>query len=452
MKTLNFDDIYEEYFHEIYRYIFYMVSDKQLAEDLTQEVFLRIYKSNSKPQTIATYVRQVARHLVIDYYRKKSLIQWLPFGKDDEQHAHSYIPHDWLVQSEEHQQLFEALQKLKPLQREILIYRKIDELSIEETNQITGLSTTKIANTQRSAMKKLQQILGGNWMIDRQLKKLKDLPENQAAKERIKQTIKAKQATSSFARWKLPSLLVAICSIALFLMFTSPNMSLSTASSSEKAIYTYFGGDEGTFKARASLLYTNTQKVKSEREIAYLENIESLETIADGKLGAYIVDVVFVSDGKQHRYQLSNMDIYDVDRNIYYRDTSDVYSEVFHTLYAPKVSSFTLLLPLIILIVIMYSMYYYKRLGISQKELMPKTASFYLIIVTMFTVLIGSILYTVFVAPVFIPLLIIICLVYTLFIWRYFTRHIQNIRALQFERIKLIILMIVIILLFFFII
>ena len=131
-----------------------MVSDNQLAEDFTQEVFLRIYKNNSKPKTIATYVRQVARHLVIDYYRKRSLIQWLPFGKDDEQHAHSYIPHDWLVQSEERQQLLEALQKLKPLQREILIYRKIEELSIEETSQITGLSTTKITNTQRSAMKK----------------------------------------------------------------------------------------------------------------------------------------------------------------------------------------------------------------------------------------------------------------------------------------------------------
>ena len=42
-----------------------------------------------------------------------------------------------------------------------MIYRKIEELSIEETRQITGLSATKIANTQRSAMKKLQQILGG---------------------------------------------------------------------------------------------------------------------------------------------------------------------------------------------------------------------------------------------------------------------------------------------------
>ena len=286
-------------------------------------------------------------------------------------------------------------------------------------------------------------------MIDRELKKLKDLPENHGAKERIKQRIKAQPTTSLFARWKLPSLFVVICSIALFLIFTSPNMPLSTASSSEKVIYTYFGGDEGTFKARASLLYTNIQKVQSEREIHYLENIETLEIVVDGELGAHIVDVVFVSDGKQHRYQLSNMDIYDVDRNIYYRDTSDIYSDVFNTLYTPNSTSFTLLLPLIVIIVNVYSMNYYKRLGISEKEIMPKTASFYLILVAMLAVLIGSMLYSIFVAPIFIPLPIMICSIFVVFMWRYYTRHIPDVRVLKLERIKLIIAIIVLFLLFF---
>ena len=141
-------------------------------------------------------------------------------------------------------------------------------------------------------------------MIDHELKKLKDLPEDHTAKERIKQNIKVQPATSIFTRWKQPALLVAMCSIALFLIFTSPNMSISTASSSEKVLYTYFGGDEGTFKAKASLLYTGMQKVQSEREIHYLEYIETLEIVEDGALGAHIVDVVFVHDGEQHRYQL----------------------------------------------------------------------------------------------------------------------------------------------------
>ena len=71
------------------------------------------------------------------------------------------MPEDWLLQQEQRKVLFEALQQLKPLQREILIYRKIEERSIEETCTILGLTAMKVANTQRSAMKKLEQLLGG---------------------------------------------------------------------------------------------------------------------------------------------------------------------------------------------------------------------------------------------------------------------------------------------------
>ncbi|WP_238600622.1 RNA polymerase sigma factor [Metasolibacillus meyeri] len=164
MKNLDFEAIYEEHFHTIYKYIRLMVSHAQLAEDLTQETFVRLLKGNFRNEAhIQTFIRQIARNLVIDHYRKKALIQWLPFTQEHEQHDFTYTPHDWLAQNELRQELYEALQQLKPLQREILIFRKIEELSIEETSLITGLSITKIANTQRSAMKKLQQLLGGEW-------------------------------------------------------------------------------------------------------------------------------------------------------------------------------------------------------------------------------------------------------------------------------------------------
>ena len=94
-------------------------------------------------------------------------------------------------------------------------------------------------------------------------------------------------------------------------------------------------------------------------------------------------------------------------------------------------------------------MNYYKRLGISEKEIMPKTASFYLLFVAMLIVLVGSILYSVFVAPIFKPLPIIIFIVLMGLIWRYFTRHIADIRVLKLERIKLITSIIAVFLLFF---
>ena len=159
---MDFDALYEQHFQRVYQYIFYMVSDTNLAEDLTQETFLRVYNGKFRQEAaMSTYIRQIARNLVYDYYRKKALIKWLPFSASHEQHEVTYVPEDWLLQQEQRKALFEALQQLKPLQREILIYRKIEERSIEETCNILGLTAMKVANTQRSAMKKLEQLLGG---------------------------------------------------------------------------------------------------------------------------------------------------------------------------------------------------------------------------------------------------------------------------------------------------
>ncbi len=159
---MDFEQIYEQHFGKIYQYIRYMVTNAELAEDLTQETFLRVYKNTFRHEaSITTYIRQIARNIVYDYYRKKALIQWLPFTKSHEQEEMIYVPHDWIVQSETRKALYEALQKLKPIQREVLIYRKIEELSIQETCEIMSVSAMKVANTQRSAMKTLEQVLGG---------------------------------------------------------------------------------------------------------------------------------------------------------------------------------------------------------------------------------------------------------------------------------------------------
>lgn len=160
---MDFERLYNEQFHLTYVFIRYMVGKAELAEDLTQETFLRIYKTQNlgRVEHVAVYTRQVARNLVYDYYRRKALIKWLPFTQKHEQQEVTYVPEDWLLQQEQRKALFEALQQLKPLQREILIYRKIEERSIEETCTILGLTAMKVVNTQRSAMKRLEQILGG---------------------------------------------------------------------------------------------------------------------------------------------------------------------------------------------------------------------------------------------------------------------------------------------------
>lgn len=159
---MDFDGLYETYFDNVYQYIFYMVSSKELAEDLTQETFVRVFNSEFRGDAEwGTYIRQIARNLVYDHYRRKALIKWIPFVHNDEKEATDCVPHDWLVQEENRLELYEALKQLKPAQREVLFYRKIEELSMEETARILGWKITKVANTTRTAMLELTKLLGG---------------------------------------------------------------------------------------------------------------------------------------------------------------------------------------------------------------------------------------------------------------------------------------------------
>src|SRR4051812_38116798 len=73
-----FGSIYNLYFEKIYRFIYYRVSHKEVAEDLAEEVFLKVFSKLSsieKDGSFEGWLYQIARNKVIDYYRdKKQLV------------------------------------------------------------------------------------------------------------------------------------------------------------------------------------------------------------------------------------------------------------------------------------------------------------------------------------------------------------------------------------------
>lgn len=69
-----FGELYNLYFKKIYRFIFFRVSHKEVAEDLAEEVFLKAFtkiSSTKEGSSFEGWLYQIARNLVIDYYRQK---------------------------------------------------------------------------------------------------------------------------------------------------------------------------------------------------------------------------------------------------------------------------------------------------------------------------------------------------------------------------------------------
>ncbi|WP_034747963.1 RNA polymerase sigma factor [Halalkalibacter wakoensis] len=152
---------YSQYSHSIFSYILLMIQDQQLAEDLTQETFIKAYKNyasfkgNSSPKT---WLFTIARHTTIDYVRKRKPVSYLKelltVKKDKEP-----LPDEVVQIKESSKELYDALSHLKKTYRDVLILRKVKEFSTKETAEILNCSESKVKSTLNRAIPALEKQL-----------------------------------------------------------------------------------------------------------------------------------------------------------------------------------------------------------------------------------------------------------------------------------------------------
>ncbi|WP_042474730.1 hypothetical protein [Bacillus ndiopicus] len=268
--------------------------------------------------------------------------------------------------------------------------------------------------------------------LERQLQQLNHFPENEQLKAQMKQSL-AQQPSKKQFTWKIPTIIMAMCGIFIFLMMTNPERPAQNASTYSAMIYTYFSGEEGSFKARTSTLYTRIQTWESEELIQFFQQINTLPVVNDGKLGSYIVDVIFVENGKQRKFQLSDTDIYDVDEKVYYRENRELYGDVFNQLYSPKRMG---ALPIFILITVLtnlMSIYYYKKHKIDHKVIYPKSISVHILVTLFASLVLATLFYIIAIGPFYIPIAVIPIVTAAYLQWRYIKYRAPSLNILRFE-------------------
>ena len=151
------DTLIQRYQHRLLRYLLYLTSNREQAEDLFQEVWMRVLvrggQFNGKAR-FDTWLFTVARNLVIDLRRKRTMSSldemFESVGEDDrpmgiEIATDSPSPFDQCAGSEDRNRLAAALLQMEPLYREVLVLRFHEDMSLEEIANVTRapLSTVK---------------------------------------------------------------------------------------------------------------------------------------------------------------------------------------------------------------------------------------------------------------------------------------------------------------------
>jgi RNA polymerase sigma-70 factor (ECF subfamily) len=151
------DELIVRYQHRLLRYLLYLTGDRDTAEDIFQEVWMRVLVHGGQfngRSRFETWLFTIARNLVIDQRRKRTMssLDELIDGAGDDDRAMCFevaaddpTPFDRVSNLEDREKIAAALLKLDTLHREVLVLRFHEELSLEEIAKVTRapLSTVK---------------------------------------------------------------------------------------------------------------------------------------------------------------------------------------------------------------------------------------------------------------------------------------------------------------------
>lgn len=156
-------ELYDRYHELVFRYVWSRVSDRQLAEDITGDVFTRMvinlpkYRPTGVP--FLAWLYRIARNLVIDNYRKTDSRDQLSLEQIKNISTEENGPAQMVENQIIIEQILAALQELKPFKQDVLTLRFIVGLPVKEVASILGKTISSIKVTQHRALKELRIIL-----------------------------------------------------------------------------------------------------------------------------------------------------------------------------------------------------------------------------------------------------------------------------------------------------
>jgi len=156
----HFLEIYDTYADSIYRFCSAKTSSGEVAEDLTQEVFMRFWQSvreGEKAENERAFLYRIARNLIIDWYRKKktqSLDALSEAGYD-----FAGTGYEDLKRTSEAREALAVVARLDEASREVIMMRFVEGLPPGDIAVVLGESANAVSVRINRAVKKLRELL-----------------------------------------------------------------------------------------------------------------------------------------------------------------------------------------------------------------------------------------------------------------------------------------------------
>jgi RNA polymerase sigma-70 factor, ECF subfamily len=168
----EFSSLVELHMPVIFRFLLASLRDQDLAQTLTQDCFLKAYRSRSTfrgESSVKTWLMRIAINLQKDHWRNRRIqfwrqtrsnaidldeaSEWLPSGESSQEQT--------LLARERVAQVWRAVEDLSDRQRTVFLLRFVEELELTEIAQTTGLSEGTVKAHLSRALARVRAELGG---------------------------------------------------------------------------------------------------------------------------------------------------------------------------------------------------------------------------------------------------------------------------------------------------
>ncbi len=158
-----FGRLYDRYVDQVFRFVYYRVNDRALAEDFTSETFLRALRRistiNYQGRDIGAWFMTIARNIVFDHTKSARFRLELTMAESVETADQEAGPEHAVLAHLTNTRLLAAVNELNEEQKECIVLRFLHGLSVAETAAVMGKNDGAIKALQHRAVKRLASMV-----------------------------------------------------------------------------------------------------------------------------------------------------------------------------------------------------------------------------------------------------------------------------------------------------
>lgn len=158
ITDLQKEKIYRDFYGKVYGYILSKIQNVQNAEDLTSDVFLKVYEKidtfDESKASLSTWIYTITRNKLTDYYRTRKVFDEIPESEES-----GFSLEDEVCNAQTLETLAQALETLDERERDIVILRYYSGKTLRDISEQMNISYAYVKVLQNNAFSKLRKFL-----------------------------------------------------------------------------------------------------------------------------------------------------------------------------------------------------------------------------------------------------------------------------------------------------